>query len=81
MRIRERFSGKMLAAAKSDFEPHLADRCVEQRGRIGGVRGAGIERKARQQMFDQVGLMIAKLVPLTPSEERTVAVVGVLRVR
>ena len=67
-----RFGDQMLAAAESDFEPDAFDRRVEQRGKVGRAWAADIERKPRQQMFDQVGLMQAELVALAPAEKRTV---------
>ena len=66
----------MFAAAESDLEPDRVGRRVEQVGEI-GWRGAGdVERKARQQMLDQIGLVRAELVALAPAEERTVRVRG-----
>ncbi len=36
--------------------------------------GCDVERKPRQQMFDQIGLMRTQPVTLAPSEERAVRV-------
>ena len=76
LRKRACFRDQMLAAAKPDFEPNDLDRRIEQFGEIGPIRAADVERKPRQQMFDQVGLMGAELVALAPAEERTVRVNG-----
>ena len=72
-RKRQRFRDQMLAAAESDFEPDVVDRRIEQRREIGRAGLADVERKTRQQMLDQVGLVDAELVALAPPEERTVA--------
>ena len=71
----------MLTAAESDFKPNHVNRRIEQLGRAGLVRVADVERKPRQQMFDQVGLTGAELVALAPAEERTVRVSGGVIVR
>ena len=68
----------LFSAAESDFETHLVDRGIEQRAWIGCIRVAEIQREMRQQMFDQVGLMIAEFVPFAPSEKRSVTVLGSL---
>ena len=64
----------MFAATESDFEPDIADRPVEQPGEIRWTRAANLQRKPRQQMFDQVGLVRAQPVTLAPAEERAVRV-------
>ena len=64
-----RFRDQMLAAAESDFEPDVVDRAVEQLGEIARALARDVERQARQQMLDQVGLVRAQLVALAPSEE------------
>jgi hypothetical protein len=66
----------MLAAAESDFKANDVNRRIEQLRKIGLIRAADVERKPRQQMIDQVGLMGAELVALAPAEERTVRVSG-----
>src|ERR1700682_2069943 len=66
------FGDQMFAAAESDFEPEIIDRCIEQAREIGGPGLADVERKAWQQVLDQVGLVETKLVALAPSEKRTV---------
>jgi hypothetical protein len=71
-----RFGDQMLAAAKPDLEPDLARRRVEQARKVGRARSGDIQRKPRQQVFDQIGLMQPKLVALAPSEERTVRTRG-----
>jgi hypothetical protein len=68
----------MLTAAEPDFKPNDIDRRIEQFGEAGPIRAADVERKPRQQMFDQVGLAGAELVALAPAEERTVRVSGSL---
>ena len=71
-----RLRDQMFAAAKSDLEPDLAGRRVEQAGETGRARSVDVERQPRQQMFDQVGLARAQSVALAPSEKRTVRVNG-----
>jgi hypothetical protein len=66
----------MFAAAKSDFEPDLIGRRLEQVSQIGRVGLADVERKPRQQVLDQIGLVRAELVALAPPEQRTVRVSG-----
>ena len=68
----------MLAAAEPDFEPDMLDRRVEQLGETGRARSGDVERKARQQLLDQVGLVRAQLVALAPPEERAVPVRGIV---
>ena len=54
---------QMLAAAKADLEPGLANRGAKQRRRI--VEGLGeIERQLGQQFADQFGLMFAQRLAL-----------------
>ncbi len=66
-----RFGDQVFATAESDFEPDIVDLTLEQFGEI-GRRGAAadIERQMRQQIVDQVGLVIAELVTLPAAEER-----------
>jgi hypothetical protein len=64
----------MFAAAKSDFEPDIIERSVEQVSETIRRRRCDIERQMRQQVVDQVGLMDAKLVALAAAEERTAPV-------
>jgi hypothetical protein len=53
----------MLAAAKADLEPGLANRGAKQRRRI--VDGLGeIESQLGQQLDDQLGLMLAQRLAL-----------------
>jgi hypothetical protein len=66
----------MLAATETDFEANDFCRRIEQVSEIGRAWLADVERKPRQQMFDQVGLMDAQLVTLAPAEKRTVRVIG-----
>ncbi len=65
-----RFRNQMLAAAKSDFEPDVANRRLEQLSETVRRGAADIERQMRQQVFDQVSLTDAELVPLAAAEER-----------
>ena len=71
-----RFRDQMLAAAESDFEPDFVGRRIEQAGEIGRAGLRDVERKPRQQMLDQIGLVRAQLVALAPPEERTARVSG-----
>src|SRR5260221_751365 len=76
-----RFRDQMFAAAESDFEPDAIDRSVEYFSEIGRARCRDVEGKARQQMFDQISLVLAQFVALAAPEERTMgasadAVVG-----
>ena len=64
------FRDQMLAAAESDFETDALDCRIEQRREVGRTGTADVERKMRQQILDQVGLMRAELVALAPPEER-----------
>ena len=50
------------------------DRRVEQLGEAGRAGAGDVERKARQQLPDQVGLVRAQFVTLAPPEERAVPV-------
>jgi hypothetical protein len=72
-----RFRDQMLAAAEADFEPDFVGTRIEQLGKIGRTGPADVERKARQQVFDQLSLVDAQLVTLAPSEERAVRASGV----
>ena len=76
LRKSARFRDQVFAAAKTDFEPDGIGRRIEQAGEIGRAGTCDIERQPRQQVFDQVGLMRAKLVALAPPEKRTVRVEG-----
>src|SRR5436305_2997871 len=59
----------MLAAAETDFEPHLGWRQREQgRERLGGLLAQN-EREAWQQGFEQGGLMRAQAVAFAPPEK------------
>src|SRR5258708_4064243 len=71
-----RFRDQMFAAAESDFEPDFIGWRVEQVSEIGWARAADVERKARQQVFDQIGLVRAEFVTLAPTEKRTMRVRG-----
>ena len=62
------FRDQVFAAAESDFEPDFLGLRIEQVSEIGRAE-AGVEGKPRQQMFDQIGLMRAKLVALAPPEQ------------
>jgi hypothetical protein len=66
----------MLAAAEADFEPEIIGRRVEQVSKIGWARAADVERKPRQPVFDQIGLVRAEFVTLAPPEKRTMRVRG-----
>src|SRR3981081_1746212 len=51
------FSDQMLAAAESNFYPEIIDLSREKASEIGGAGLADVERKLRQQVLDQVGLV------------------------
>src|SRR6266478_707382 len=59
----------MFAAAESDFEPDFIGPRIEQITEIGRAGTGDVERKPRQQMFDQIGLTRAELVALAPPEQ------------
>src|SRR6266852_1045951 len=71
----ERFRDQMFAAAEADFESDTIDRRIEQSSKIGRAGAGDVERKARQQVFDQVGLVETKLVALAPSEKRAAGMI------
>jgi hypothetical protein len=64
----------MFAAAESDFEADVVGGWIEQVGKIGRAGTADVERKPRQQMFDQIGLVDAEFMALAPPEKRPVRV-------
>jgi hypothetical protein len=66
----------MFAAAEPDFEADVVGGRIEQVGKIGRTPASDVERKPRQQMFDQIGLVDAEFVALAPPEKRTVRVSG-----
>ena len=70
------FRDQMLAATEPDFEPDFGGRRVEQCGEVGRAGIADVERKMRQQVLDQLGLVQTEFVALAPPEERTVRVNG-----
>jgi hypothetical protein len=72
-----RFRRKMLAAAEADFEPHLVDGGIEDLARLAWRGDRNIEREMRQEMFDQVRLMLTELVSLATAEEGALALGGV----
>jgi len=59
-----RFRGKMLAAAESNLELDPVDSNTEQRNKIGRRCADNIQRKPRQQIFDEVRLVRTQSVPL-----------------
>ena len=69
----QRFRDQMFAAAKTDFEPDVFKRRFENIREIFRRGRADIERQARQQIVDQIGLMRAQLVALAPAEERALS--------
>ena len=72
-RIGLRLRDQMLGAAEADFEPNVVDRRRETaRARSSGARLAQIEREARQQRVEQLGLPRAQRMALAPAEERAV---------
>ena len=74
----ERLRHQMFAAAESDLEPcfksRAVERAVEQFGEVARTGTVDVERKPRQQVFDQVGLVQPQLVALAAAEERTLRV-------
>ena len=64
-----RFRDQMFAAAESDFEPYVIGG-IEQSGKVGRAGSSDIQCQARQQMFDQIGLMRPQPVAFASSEER-----------
>src|ERR1700709_847701 len=72
-----RFSREVLAAAESDLESQLGPLRIEQIRWRGRRRRLYSEREPRQQMVDQMGLMGAELVTLTPAEERALIVIRI----
>ena len=71
-----RFRDQMLAAAESDFEPDFIGPRIEQVSEIGRAGAGDVERKPRQQMFDQIGLMRAEPVALASPEQCTARLRG-----
>jgi hypothetical protein len=65
-----RFRDQMLTAAKADLEPHRLRRRIEQLRDSGGGRRCDVERKMRQQVLDEIGLVGAQFVALAAAEER-----------
>ena len=61
----------MLAAAEPDLETHRVDGVGKQRGEIG--RRCEVDREARQQLFDQRGVMWPQAMALAAAEEGAVA--------
>jgi hypothetical protein len=60
----------MLAAAETDLESQVIRLWIEQVTDIDGRFSRDIERKMRQQVLDEIGLMRAKLVAPAAAEER-----------
>ena len=50
-------------------------------GETGGAGAGDVERQARQQLLDQIGLVRAQFVTLAPPEERAVPVRGIVVAR
>jgi hypothetical protein len=59
----------MLAATKADFEPDSIDRHAEQPGEVGRLRAANVQRKPRQQVCDQAGLVRPQSMTFSPAKE------------
>jgi hypothetical protein len=67
----------MLAAAEADLEPHVFGREAKD---LAGIRRRftlDVEGKMRQQMIDQLGLVLPELVALAAPEEGALAVVAI----
>jgi hypothetical protein len=67
----------MLAAAEADLEPHIVRRGIEDLARIPRRLARDVERKMRQQMIDQLGLVLPELVALAAPEEGALAVIAI----
>ena len=72
-----RFRRKMLAAAEADLEPQIVGRGIEDLAGIRRCFAVDGERKTRQQMIDQLGLVLPELVALAASEEGALAVLAI----
>jgi hypothetical protein len=72
----QRLLDQMFAAAKPDLQPDLGGRRIEQGGKIRWRRPGDVEGEARQEMFDQIGLVCPQPVPLTAAEESAVSMIG-----
>jgi len=67
----------MLAAAEADLEPQIVDCGGEDLTGIRRCFAVDGERKTRQQMIDQLGLVLPELVALAASEESALAVLAI----
>ena len=66
--MRSRLAHQVLAAAKTDLEPHRIDRLGKERAKLG--HGCGqIERESRQQRLQQRGLPRPQAVALAASKK------------
>ena len=72
-----RFRRKMLAAAEADLEPQIVDGGTEDLAGIRRCCAVDGERKTRQQLIDQLGLVLPELVALAASEEGALAVLAI----
>jgi hypothetical protein len=67
----------MLAAAEADLEPQIVD-CGDKD--LAGIRrclAVDGQRKTRQQMIDQLGLVLPELMALAAPEEGALAVLAI----
>jgi hypothetical protein len=67
----------MLAAAEADLEPQIVGRGSEDLAGIRRCFAVDGQRKTRQQMIDQLGLVLPELVTFATPEESALAVVAV----
>ncbi len=72
-----RFRRQMLAAAEADLEPYILRCRIEDLAGLRRPLRRDVERKMRQQMIDQLGLVLPELVALAPSEEGALAVLAI----
>ena len=73
-RVGRRRGDQVLSPAEADLQPHVRDGLREQCAQIAGRRRGHIDREARQQRFEQRGLMRPQRVALAPAEEGAVFV-------
>ncbi|MGC0321747.1 hypothetical protein ABIG06_002376 [Bradyrhizobium sp. USDA 326] len=67
----------MLTAAEADLEPDILGRGIEDVARIRRRLTVDIERKMRQQLLDQPGLVLPEFVALAAPEEGALAVIAI----
>ncbi|MEY9405744.1 uncharacterized protein (DUF2336 family) [Bradyrhizobium ottawaense] len=68
---------QMLAAAEADLEPHVFGRRAKDLACIRRRLTVDVERQMRQQLTNQLGLVLPELVTLAAPEERALAVIAI----